>query len=248
MVLVGCAVGGSLSSFMAIALHECTHDLVSDNPLVCKFFALLCNVGTPIPIAMSFRRYHADHHAYQGCELRDPDMPLSWERHLIDGTFLSKLLWLIIYPVMYGVRATVRGRSVTPLEILNLAFTVLVDIAVLSFWGLRSMTYLLIAFSFGYTFHPVAAHFLQEHYTFADGQETYDYYGWANTYFLNMGFHNEHHDFPAIPGSRLPFVTLIASEYYRPMKSHRSWRNVIWSFLTDSNIGPQSRCARVKPH
>lgn len=245
MTLIACAIGGSLSSFLAIALHECTHDLVSKNPLVCKAFALLCNVGTPVPIAMSFRRYHADHHAYQGCEIKDPDMPLEWERNLISGTIPSKLLWLIIYPIMYGVRATVRGRSVTPLEITNLVFTIVTDMLILYFWGLRSMTYLLISFAFGYTFHPVAAHFLQEHYTFSDGQETYDYYGWANTYFLNMGFHNEHHDFPAIPGTRLPFVTLIASEYYRPMKCHRSWRYVLWNFLTDSNIGPQSRCARV---
>ncbi|CAG8799102.1 12159_t:CDS:2, partial [Racocetra fulgida] len=43
--------------------------------------------------------------------------------------------------------------------------------------------------------HPVAARYIQEHYTFDDGQETYSYYGRLNKIFMNIGYHNEHHDF-----------------------------------------------------
>ena len=33
--------------------------------------ALLANVPNPVPAAMSFRRYHLDHHTYQvGCRCR----------------------------------------------------------------------------------------------------------------------------------------------------------------------------------
>lgn len=258
IVLAALFFGSTIGDLMSICIHECVHALVAPTSLANKLLALLANVGTPFPIAMSFRRYHSDHHVYQGkhrpppppsppilgTESKDPDLPLPWELRLIKGDTLTKLVWLTIYPVMYAVRALVRGGTVTRWEAINTAFTLLCDLLIFLLLGPRALAYVLLSFFFGYTFHPVAAHFLQEHYTFEDGQETYNYYGWANSYFLNIGFHNEHHDFPGIPGKHLPLVTLLAPEYYQPLKAHKSWRKVLWSFLTDSNIGPQSRCVR----
>lgn len=242
---VACVLGGSLASFLAIALHECTHGLVFKAPLANRLLALFANTGTPVPTAMGFRRYHSDHHAFQGDRDRDPDMPLDWELRAVRGQPWLKVLWLAVYPVMYAVRATVRGKTLTAWEAVNFATVAATNAAIWTAMGPRAFAYVLISFAYGYTFHPVAAHFLQEHYTFYDGQETYNYYGWANTLFLNMGFHNEHHDFPGVPGRLLPLVTAAAPEFYAPLKSHRSWRGVLWAFLSDTNIGPQARCARA---
>ena len=92
--------------------------------------------------------------------------------------------------------------------------------------------------------HPLGARWIQEHYIVEQGQETYSYYGPLNTLALNVGFHNEHHDFPFIAWNRLPQLKAMAPEAYDTLVSHKSWVALWWRFLTDRNITLFSRALR----
>merc|ERR1711871_1721191 len=105
--------------------------------------------------------------------------------------------------------------------------------------------------SLGGSIHPIAGHFISEHYLDVlneveglEEQETFSYYGPLNAITYNVGYHNEHHDFPQIPGSRLPQVRKIAPEFYEPLRSYNSWAKPIWAYLTDPRVGPFSRVKR----
>jgi sphingolipid delta-4 desaturase len=93
--------------------------------------------------------------------------------------------------------------------------------------------------------HPIAGHYISEHYLFRPGQETYSYYGPLNRITFNVGYHNEHHDFPYIAGSRLPELRKLAPEYYDTLFSHSSWTGTLWRYITRPDIGGFSRVKRT---
>lgn len=66
MLAVAYVVGACIAQNFGIVIHEATHGLVADSALGNRIAGLLANVALPFPIAMSFRRYHLEHHSYQG--------------------------------------------------------------------------------------------------------------------------------------------------------------------------------------
>jgi sphingolipid delta-4 desaturase len=62
---------------------------------------------------------------------------------------------------------------------------------------------------------------------------------------LNVGYHNEHHDFPWVPWHRLPLVRAAAPEAYDTLLWHRSWTKLLFRFLFDPGISLWSRVVRA---
>lgn len=59
-------VGGSVTQILGEVFHECCHNLVCISSFGNKLWALFANIALPVPIGLSFRRYHLVHHAFQG--------------------------------------------------------------------------------------------------------------------------------------------------------------------------------------
>ncbi|KAJ1937964.1 sphingolipid delta-4 desaturase, partial [Linderina pennispora] len=180
VLAVAYLLGGTVSALFGVIIHEAGHNLIFKNPVLNRATGLMINLPMVVPISQSFRRYHLEHHQFQGVEGMDPDLPLDAEIPLIHNNPMLKTLWVMCYSVMYLVRGLALKKQPQRWELINWAFTICADIAIARFMSLRSLMYLLVSVYFGYGLHPGAAHFIQEHYIFRDGQETYSYYGSGN--------------------------------------------------------------------
>ena len=135
-------------------------------------------------------------------------------------------------------------KPLTREQLFNAGACLLYDIIIYKLFGGWALFYMIAGSIIGLGLHPCAGHFIAEHYEFVNGYETYSYYGWCNYLNFNVGYHNEHHDFPKIAWSNLPKVKQIAPEWYNHLPQHNSYINVIYTYITDDNIGPWSRVKR----
>lgn len=63
-----------------------------------------------------------------------------------------------------------------------------------------------------------------------------------------VGYHNEHHDFPSVPWTRLPALRKLAPEFYDTIPSHPSWPMVIVNFIRDPEVGIFARVKRPRDY
>jgi len=118
----------------------------------------------------------------------------------------------------------------------NILSCFLYHTSILYFFGFYPFLYQFLAGSFMNGFHPLGMRQVQEHYYLVKGQPTNSVYTSWHTLFLNIGHHNEHHDFANIPWNRLPKVTAIAPEYYLNLKHYTSYTQVLFEFFTNPGI------------
>lgn len=245
LAIVSYVLSGTLNQNLFCAQHEISHCLAFRKPSHNKLLALAANLPLVVPIAVKFREYHHDHHLFLGVDGGDVDLPTPLEAQWINNT-LAKIVYGFFYLVVYGVRPLiVRPKAAGIADLVNFVTVMGCNGAVLYFWGIKSLVYLFAGSILGGGLHPLAGHLIAEHYMFEEGQETYSYYGPLNVLSYNVGYHNEHHDFPQIPQTRLYKLRAIAPEYYEHLYQHTSWCRVIWNFLFDPSMGPWSRMHRV---
>ncbi|MGL1886970.1 MAG: fatty acid desaturase [Reichenbachiella sp.] len=237
-------LGASISHAIFLAIHELSHDLAFEKRLYNNFLCLFANIPIIFPYAMSFRTYHLKHHWEQGHEEHDTDLPTSMEQKSFKGK-LGKLVWAINQILFYALRPMFVHRiKLDKWHYINIVFQLAAIGAYWYFVGTGAMVYLLVSVFMAGSLHPLAGHFIAEHYVFKEDQETYSYYGPLNLFALNVGYHNEHHDFPNVPGTRLPALKKLAPEYYDNLMEHKSWVGVIYKFITNPSITLGSRVKR----
>jgi sphingolipid delta-4 desaturase len=186
-------------------------------------------------------RYHADHHRYLGDKVADTDVPLPYELPFFRHP-LTKLVWMVLHPFFYAVRPYYKNpKPPSHWELVNVACQLAFDVVIYTTLGPRSLVYLVLGTALGLSLHPLAAHYISEHYFLKGGQPTHSYYGPVNWVLFNAGYHNEHHDFPYVPYSRLPEVRRIAAEYYDSLPYHTSYVKVLWDFIWDVDIAPHAK-------
>lgn len=246
-LLVVYVVGGTLNHSCTAAIHETTHCLVFEKQVYNYLMAIFVNLPIGLPVALSFKKYHHEHHQYQGVDGIDTDIGTWFEANYINSRF-RKFLNVVFMSFFYGFRSLfVRPKPPTKWEIINAICQFAFDAAVVYFWGFNALLYFLLSTFLGLGPHPATGHFIQEHFvTSADGQETYSYYGPFNYLLLNVGYHNEHHDFPRIPGSRLPKLRQIAPEFYNDIVYKNSYLYTIYEYIFTDGYGHYNRVKRTK--
>ena len=243
-VLGAYAVGGTCNHMLMLAMHELSHNLGFKKMLHNRIFSLFANLPIGIPSAISFKRYHLEHHKYQGEVGVDVDIPTPAEGRIFQSTFM-KLLFVMNQIFFYALRPLfVNPKTPGKWEAINAVCCIAFDAAIVLTMGPWALFYLILSTYLGAGLHPVAGHFIAEHYVFVKGAETYSYYGPLNIFGFNVGYHNEHHDFPNIPGSRLPELRRIAAEFYDPLPKCESWVGVLFNYIFDPNISAFSRVMR----
>lgn len=239
-------LGAFADHALFVMIHECAHKLIFKSPSANRIAGILANIPLVFPSSVSFEKYHIKHHSFQGIHELDGDLPNHWEAKLINNFFIGKVIWLLFYPFFQLFRFH-RLQEIKPFNkwvALNWAVQILFIVAIAYVLGTKAIFFLVFSFFFSVGLHPLGARWIQEHYLTHGEQETYSYYGIANKVAFNVGYHNEHHDFPSVPWNKLPQIRKDAPDFYNTLSYHKSWTRLFFRFLFDKEISLYSRILR----
>lgn len=107
-------------------------------------------------MSISFKKYHLEHHRYQGDEVIDTDLPTLLEAKLFCTTF-GKFCWVCLQPFFYLIRPLmVNPKPPTKLEGVNLVIQLIFDAIVVYCFGWKMLAYLIAGTLMAMGLHPVA--------------------------------------------------------------------------------------------
>lgn len=256
-LLTAYLIGATANQNLFLAIHEISHNLAFRKPELNRLFAVFANLPIGIPYSASFRPYHLTHHKSLGVNGLDTDLPTAFEAWFLDSVG-GKAFFCTFQILFYALRPMfIYSLPLTKIHAFNIAAQLAFDFALVHYAGWTALAYLIVSSFLAGSLHPCAGHFIAEHYVFEKRPasttsstpniplpETYSYYGPLNIFTYNVGLHNEHHDFPAIPWTRLPALNKIAHEFYDNLPRHESWVYVMWQFVWDSEISLWCRIKR----
>mmetsp|Transcript_5776 Transcript_5776/g.8960 ORF Transcript_5776/g.8960 Transcript_5776/m.8960 type:complete len:321 (+) Transcript_5776:107-1069(+) len=262
--LLAYVVGGTASHSLTLAIHEMSHNLFFKEFKHNIWYGFFANWPLIVPYSNSFKKYHLEHHRYQGVDGIDADIPTEMEA-LFFTTPFRKLLWVFFQPFFYAIRPLViQPKPFNAQDGLNILSQVAFIATMKYFFGWSSILYMGLSTFHGLGLHPCAGHFIAEHYTnlasssegHKTGQtplvkggkelypdETFTYRGPLNMFSYNVGIHVAHHDFPFVSGLRLAEVEKMCPEFYNHLPVTKSWPGTIYDYIM-SDCTPFDRVKR----
>lgn len=249
-------VGATATHSLFLAVHELSHNLGASTTTRNKAISLLANLPIVFPYCATFKPYHMDHHKCLGEDVIDTDIPRPLEAWIINESYcyathtIKKFLFCLCQIFFYAFRPGITNPDRYPYDRWQLASFIccgLFDAFIWNTVGWNGLLFLLLSIVVAGSIHPCAGHFLAEHYVTEGEAETYSYYGPLNRLTYNVGYHNEHHDFPNIPWSNLPKLHVMAPEFYDNLPQCESWPGLIFNFILTDSLGLYSRLKRTHP-
>ncbi len=250
IVLAAYTLGAVVNNTCYVIIHEATHSLIFKGRTANILAAIGADLVHVIPSAVTFTRFHLVHHRHQGEFDLDADLPSHAEAKLVGNSSVMKALWVAFFPLMQALRMPRFSKLISfwePWTVVNAVAVFSLNAVVIYFMGPWAFLYIVLSIFFSIGLHPLGGRLIQEHFVVAHPQETYSYYGPWNLTALNVGYHNEHHDFSAVPWNRLPKVKALAPEFYDTLVWHKSWTGLLVKFIVDPSMSLYSRITRPGP-
>lgn len=158
-------VGGVANHALMLAVHEISHGAAYGpaKPLANKLFGLVANLPIGIPMSISFKKYHLEHHRYQGDERFDTDLPSFLEIGFFTSP-LRKAFWCLLQPFFYTLRPLfLNPKPIEKMELINIMVQAVFDILIVTQLGWHVLAYAIGGSILAMGLHPVAGHFISEH-------------------------------------------------------------------------------------
>lgn len=158
-------VGGVANHALMLAIHEISHGMGfgTAHPTANKLFAIFANLPIGVPMSISFKKYHLEHHRYQGDELLDTDIPTHMEAAFFTNP-LRKCIWCFLQPFFYTLRPLfVHPKPLERLELVNIIVQIIFDLIIVRAFGWHILAYMVCGSILAMGLHPVAGHFISEH-------------------------------------------------------------------------------------